>query len=240
MRARSLHLITTGCQTLRETLSIVQVAEQAGVDYLHIREKERSAREIEDWIIHLSDVFPRERIIVNDRVDLAVAYHCGGVQLGHQSMRSSSASRILPAHQLLGCSVHNEQECLAVQPEMVQTSLHQDSLIGNDSLQSRFPTFVLVGHIYPTECKPGVEARGLPFVTRMRALLPPCISLIGIGGINPNHVQEVMGAGADGIAVMSGIMQTTEPQNMMKAYREQLDDSFFKKDSEKPTRNKVR
>ncbi|ATO47664.1 thiamine phosphate synthase [Brevibacillus laterosporus] len=225
MRARSLHLITTGCQTLGETLPIIQKAEQAGVDYLHIREKQRTAREIEEWIKLLSDVFPRERIIVNDRVDLAIAYHCGGVQLGQHSMRASLASRILSLDQLLGCSIHNEQECLSVQADLQQTSDQHGSSSGNVFCPRRTPIFVLAGHVYVTECKPGVEARGLAFVTRMRKLLASNISLIGIGGITPQRVKEVIEAGADGIAVMSGIMRSTQPQNRIKEYREQLDES---------------
>lgn len=221
LRARSLHLITTGRQALREVLPIIEKADQAGVDYLHIREKQRTARELAEWIRLLSDVFPRDRIIVNDRVDVAMTYHCGGVQLGQQSLHASLAGRMLASHQLLGCSVHNDQECLSVQS--LQPSDQYDSLTEHNFVPSRPPTFVIAGHVFVTECKPGVEPRGLPFVTRMRKLLAPSISLLAIGGITPHRVKDVIAAGADGIAVMSGIMQSAQPQERMKEYRDQLD-----------------
>ncbi|MDN9009675.1 thiamine phosphate synthase [Brevibacillus laterosporus] len=223
MKARSLHLITTGSQTLREVLPIIEKADLAGVDYLHIREKQRTAREIAEWIRHLSDVFPRDRIIVNDRVDVAIAYHCGGVQLGQHSMHASLAGRMLDSHQLLGCSVHNEQECLSVQS--LQPADQSDSLTEHDVVPSRPPTFVIAGHVYVTKCKPGIEPRGLPFVTRMRKLLAPTVSLLAIGGITPHRVKDVIAAGGDGIAVMSGIMQSARPQDRMREYRDQLDNS---------------
>ncbi|OAJ72502.1 hypothetical protein AYJ08_18580 [Brevibacillus sp. SKDU10] len=223
MRARSLHLMTTGRQTLREVLPIIEKADQAGVDYLHIREKQRTARELAEWIRLLSDVFPRDRIIVNDRVDVAMAYHCGGVQLGQQSMHASLAGRMLASHQLLGCSVHNDQECLSVQS--LQPSDKYDSLTEHDFIPSRPPTFVIAGHVYVTECKLGVEPRGLSFVTRMRKLLAPSISLIAIGGITPQRVKDVIAAGADGIAVMSGIMQSARPQKRIREYRDQLNET---------------
>ncbi|MBO8162653.1 MAG: thiamine phosphate synthase [Brevibacillus sp.] len=198
---RSLHLITSGEQSLPEILRVVEAAVRGGVDYVHIREKTRTARELLEWIEEISQVMPADRLIVNDRLDVAACVPCGGAHLAWHSLPPQMARQLLPANRLLGQSVHSLKEALKAEQHGV--------------------SYVLYGHIYATRSKPGLAPRGTGELQTIAARLT--IPLIGIGGIKPEHVPDVMAAGCAGVAVMSGITASDDPETAARAYREALD-----------------
>ncbi|UFJ42315.1 thiamine phosphate synthase [Brevibacillus humidisoli] len=198
---RSLHLITSGQQTLEETLRVAEAAARGGVDYLHIREKHRTARELLEWVEQLSRVFRREQLIVNDRIDVAMASSCGGAHLAYHSLPPQLARPLLPADCLLGQSVHSLSE--AEQAERGGVS------------------YVLYGHVYESGSKPGLAPRGTEELRQIAARLQ--IPLIAIGGITPKHVPELLAAGCGGIAVLSGITTADDPEAAARTYRQALD-----------------
>ena len=65
--------------------------------------------------------------------------------------------------------------------------------------------YVTAGHIFLTDCKKGLAARGLPFLKNVCESVG--IPVYAIGGITPDHVDAGLGAGAAGFGVMSGIMR---------------------------------
>ena len=66
-------------------------------------------------------------------------------------------------------------------------------------------TYITASHIFPTDCKKDLEARGLPFLNKICQTLS--IPVYGLGGIHPDNVSSVLDAGADGICIMSDFMQ---------------------------------
>lgn len=198
---RSLYFITSGKQTLDEVYEIVRAAARGGIDYLQIREKHLTALEMMNWVERLATIFPLERILINDRVDVAVASDCAGSHLAYHSLAPTQAKRVLRPHQLAGRSVHSAAEAI--------TAVRQ----GAD--------YLIYGHLYPSQSKPGLPARGTAgLFDIVRAVLVP---VIAIGGIRPEHVPEVLAAGCAGIAVLSGITDADEPEKSARAYRDALD-----------------
>lgn len=65
-------------------------------------------------------------------------------------------------------------------------------------------SYVVAGHVFPTDCKPGLEPRGVEFIQSMcqKAIMP----VYGIGGIRPENEEQVIQAGAAGVCIMSGCM----------------------------------
>jgi thiazole tautomerase (transcriptional regulator TenI) len=119
-----------------------RVAEKVNlfVDYFHIREKQKTARELFDGISLLVKVgIPAEKIIVNDRIDVALSLSLKGVQLAHHSLPVDVVRRTY-SHLMIGCSTHSLKEV-------------QD-------VESGGATFALFGHIFSTSSKPGIEPRG--------------------------------------------------------------------------------
>ncbi|GAA4702170.1 thiamine phosphate synthase [Brevibacillus fulvus] len=201
MRKPSLHMVSSGTQSLPVLLEVVKAAYQGGIDYVHIREKQRTAAELADWVEQIAAVFPRERIIVNDRVDVAAACHCGGAHLAYHSLPPQAARRVLPPEQWIGRSVHSWAEAVQVAQQEVD--------------------YLFYGHIYDSRSKPDLAPRGTAELAQIAGALS--LPVIAIGGIRPENVAEVMATGCAGIAVLSGITSADNPEKAASAYRRALD-----------------
>ncbi len=199
----ALVLVTSGTQPLAEVLSIVEAAARGGIDYLLIREKTRTARELCEWIETLAAVISRERILVNDRLDVAAACGCRGGHLAYHSLTPAQARRVLGTGRWIGRSVHSFAEAEAAWRE------------GAD--------YLLYGHIYASHSKPGLLPRGTAELAKIVSRLP--IPVLAIGGIRPEHVPEVMATGCAGVAVLSGITAAPDPEAAARVYRLRLDEA---------------
>ncbi|RLQ93256.1 thiazole tautomerase TenI [Falsibacillus albus] len=167
------------------------------VDYIHLREKQLSAKELMEAANGLKTIgIPFSKITINDRVDVAQAMGAEGVQLANHSLGADLVKRIFPALRV-GRSVHSVDE--AVEAEYA----------GAD--------YVLFGHVFPSNSKRDLPARGLPALEKVVHSLK--IPVIAIGGINPSNIAEVKKTGARGAAVMSGFWDSDDIEAVACAYR---------------------
>lgn len=170
------------------------------VTAIHLREKQRTARELYQTINLLTKAkIPLEKLIINDRIDVALATGVNGVQLAFHSLDVSVAKVKFPGL-AVGCSIHSMEEGQRV------------SQNGAD--------YVLYGHIFPSSSKSGLKPRGLGQLKRLTESLT--IPVIAIGGITPENAIHTIHHGAAGIAVMSGILQARDPVSAAKAYKRVL------------------
>ncbi|PJW14779.1 MULTISPECIES: thiazole tautomerase TenI [unclassified Geobacillus] len=184
----ALHFISTGRQTADEFAAICARIHPYA-DAIHIREKEKTAREVAEFVAALLYAgVPPQKIIVNDRVDVAAVYGVKGVQLAYHSLPVRAVRRSFP-DLTVGCSVHGSEE--AKQAE--QDGAH----------------FCLYGHIFPTDSKPGLPPRGLDSLAEIAAAVS--IPVIAIGGIHAGNACRVMEAGAAGVAVLSAVFLAPDP-----------------------------
>lgn len=196
---KQLHAITT--ENLGSS-HLIRIAKeiQSYIDFLHLRKKEMSAKQLYEIVVELEqNGFPLGKIIINDRLDVALVSHVGGVQLASHSLPVSEVKRMFPKLRV-GCSVHSFNE--AIQAERG----------GAD--------FLLYGHIFPTSSKRGIPPRGVGELREMAKRLKTPI--IAIGGIQPDNAWIPLEAGAAGIAVMSGIFGQQDPRKAAKRYQEQI------------------
>lgn len=197
--SRELHVISNGKLPFAQLLQMI-----AGilneVDYLHIREREKSTRELYEGVNLLIEggVCP-SKLIINDRIDIALLTDIPRVQLGYKSADMQAVKKKFPSLHV-GCSVHSLEEALQAQEK------------GADS--------VMYGHLFSTLCKEGVPPRGLQEITEITSKLT--IPVTAIGGITPQNVVQVLETGATGIAVMSGIIGAADPIKKAKQYRETM------------------
>lgn len=199
-----LHLISTGKQSIDALVHISSLV-HTYVHFIHIREKHRSAKEIGIIVEKLLQAgVPAEKIVINDRVDVAVIYGVGGVQLAHHSLSPKRVKERFPFLRV-GRSVHTFEEAKQAENE------------GAD--------YVIFGHIYETSCKEGVKPRGVTALQQLTCRVH--IPVIAIGGIQPAHVRDVFMAGAKGIAVMSTIFYGDDPLEMVRLYRKQMGESTW-------------
>ncbi|NEZ00908.1 thiazole tautomerase TenI [Heyndrickxia shackletonii] len=194
-----LHIISTGMQSVSEMVQIVGEIHPY-IDAFHIREKKKSARELIEIVNQLNaNGVPLEKIIINDRIDVAMVARVKGVQLAYHSLDISAVRRVFPSLRL-GCSVHSLNEALYAEK------------FGAD--------YVLFGHIFSTQSKPDVEPRGLEKLREVTTKVT--IPVISIGGIDFKHVKKVLKTGVQGVAVMSGVMLADNPLQAVKEYSFQL------------------
>ncbi|MCA1030833.1 thiazole tautomerase TenI [Bacillus timonensis] len=199
MGRKELHIISTGTQSLRHFAEIAGAIEEY-VDYVHIREKSRSAKELYEAVEQLAmQKVPLEKIIINDRIDVAIVTSVAGVQLGYQSLDIEKV-REKYCSLKIGASIHSTSEGIVA--------------------ERKGASFCIYGHLFQTKSKEGLLPRGVEELKEITEKLS--IPVIGIGGIKPSNTREVIGAGAKGIAVMSGILEAKDPIQRVKEYVREL------------------
>lgn len=183
--------------------SLVDLAARlAGADYLQLREKDLSAGELYNLARQIKQVLPgTTRLLVNDRLDVALAAGADGVHLGENSLPPAAARRILGPDKILGVSVHSPDSAI------------QAAAAGAD--------YLLFGHIFPTASKAGLPPRGLAALEQVVASVD--IPVIALGGITVHRVAGCLAAGAGGVAVMSAVMAARDPAAAVAALRQALD-----------------
>jgi thiamine-phosphate diphosphorylase len=132
-------------------------------------------------------------LIINARVDVALAAAADGIQLGRGALTSSEVRRIAP-HLLLGASVHSPQEAAEV----------------------RDADWVLLGNVFETTSHPGERGKGL--ISLRDAVLRSSLPLVAVGGITPLQVPAVLQTGAAGVAVLSGVWAEGTPNRSLLRY----------------------
>ena len=160
-----------------------------GASLMQLREKHASPREFfADAQNALADAHSHgAQIIINDRVDLAIALGADGVHLGQADLPVEAARRLLGDDAIIGFSVHHiEQAKRALEMPI---------------------DYLALGPIFPTTTKqnpdPVVGLAGMRQVREIAGDLP----LVGIGGIRADNINEVLSAGADAVALISSLLQ---------------------------------
>lgn len=169
---------------------IVSQAVDGGVNLVQLREKDLAGGELYELALRLREVVRgRALLIVNERVDVALACGADGVHLPERGLPAAVVRPLVGEGLLIGRSVHSAEGAAEAERE------------GAD--------FVQVGTIFATGSKPGVESAGLGLVSAARSALT--LPVIAIGGIDAHNAAGVMKTGADGVAVISALMDAEDP-----------------------------
>jgi thiamine-phosphate pyrophosphorylase len=162
----------------------------AGVQLAQYRDKQGSPQTILCNAATLREAFgPNATLLMNDRVDLAILANFNGVHLGQEDLPFADARSILPSNSIIGLSTHTPDELLQAN----ETSAD----------------YLAIGPIFSTSTKlDAAPVVGLEGLRRARALTTR--PLVAIGGITLANAASVFAAGADSIAVISGLFSPTE------------------------------
>jgi thiamine-phosphate pyrophosphorylase len=168
----------------------VEEAIRGGVTLVQLREKEISSKEFLELAQRVKEVTDRHGIplIINDRIDIALAIDADGVHLGPEDLPVPLARKLLGVGKIIGASAASVDEALLFQTQ------------GADYLG--------VGAVFPTATKQGTEKVGLDDLRTIKSAVH--IPVVAIGGINAENAAPVMETGVDGVAVVSAIMAQTE------------------------------
>ena len=177
----------------------VELLSAGGATLIQLREKEMTPREFYEQAKAAVAVALRcgVQLIVNDRVDVALAVGAHGVHLGQDDMPPDAARRLLGPETVMGYSTHNIEQAIAA------TKLPID--------------YLAIGPIFATTSKsdtaPVLGLDGLRIVRQAIGTFP----LVAIGGISHTNAREVMAAGADSVAVISALL--SDPARITEATR---------------------
>jgi thiamine-phosphate pyrophosphorylase len=200
----SLCLVTDRTQTRgRDLVAVVGTCLAAGLPAVQVREKDLGALDLALLCRHL--VKPvREAgamLVVNDRVDVALAVGAAAVQRTHTSLAVNDMRAIAGSRLRIGVSVHSLEDALDAEQK------------GAD--------WVTYGPVYDTPSKrPYGAPQGLErLATVTRGLRIP---VVAIGGITPERVKDVRAAGARGVAAISSILAADSPADATRRFLEAL------------------
>lgn len=188
----SLYLVTNRTKTNEEFLKIIEDSIKGGVTLLQLREKNSSTKEFYDLAVKVQEITTKYNIplIINDRLDIALAIDCEGVHLGQDDMPIKIARNILGNDKIIGVSAHNIEEA------------KKGELNGADYIGS--------GAVFPTSTKK--DASDVP-VDKLKEITSTVkIPTVAIGGINLDNVSKLKDTNISGISVVSAIMEAENPK----------------------------
>jgi len=170
----------------RDLTDVASAAITGGVRWIQYRSKNLSKRESFYNSRRLRELTSRNgvRLIINDRVDLALAVEADGVHLGQTDLPLSAARSVLGKGRIIGVSAHTMEQAKEAESE------------GADYLG--------IGPAFPSVTKQERPPLGCETLRRIRAEIR--IPILAIGGITARNLREIMATGVDGVAVISAVI----------------------------------
>lgn len=179
--------------------SVVLEALRGGVDAVILREKDLSYGELLPMAFNLRSITNSfgAQLIINSNIGAAIIANASFFHIGIEDFKRNKPDL---NGALLGLSVHSIEE--AIEAEKLGAK------------------YVLASHIFETDCKRDLKPRGVEMIKGIKTQVN--IPVIALGGINENNIKKVLKAGANGVAVMSSIMASTNPYLAAKRLRDEI------------------
>lgn len=202
-----LYLVTDRSLSSGRSLEeVVSEAVAGGVTMVQLREKDASTGEFVELAFRLKEILKPYNVplIINDRVDVALAVDAEGLHIGQSDMPYEIARKLLGPDKIIGMSVEN-----------------MDDLLEANRLDV---DYVGISPVYGTPTKTDTaEPFGLEGLRRSVALSDH--PTVAIGGMNAGTIADVIAAGTDGVAVVSAICSADSPRSAAKELLEIIDRS---------------
>lgn len=197
----TLYLVTD--RRLMSTATIeesVELAIAGGASVVQLREKDCSSREFYELALRAKKITEPRKVplIINDRIDIALAANADGVHLGQSDIPCCEARKILGADKIIGVSAALPEEAAQAQTD------------GADYLG--------VGAVFSTSTKTNTRPVTPEIIKQIRAAVS--IPFVVIGGINPDNIKELYGLGINGAAVVSAVIAQSDITAAARKMRE--------------------
>jgi len=200
----SLYLVTDRDLSLgRSNLEVIQAAVRGGVTLVQLREKEATTKEFYQEGLKIRAYLKARDIplIINDRIDMALALDAEGVHLGQEDMPIDAARKILGPQKIIGASVFTPEEAKIAEA------------LGADYLG--------LSPIFVTETKPELTQHlGIKGIPLLKEAVK--IPVVGIGSMSESNAYEAVKAGLDGVAVVSAICSREDPRAAAEAIKKEV------------------
>lgn len=174
----------------RSNLEVLKAIIQAGARIIQLREKEYTTRDLYYLAFKFREITAKAEalLIINDRVDIALAVKADGVHLGQEDLPVKAARKLAP-ELLIGASTHSLEEALQAQMD------------GAD--------YINIGPIFPTKTKEGmVRFLGPGAIASISKEID--VSFTVMGGIKEDNIDQVLAEGASKVAMVTAITQAPD------------------------------
>ena len=202
-------IVDGGLRAVADLAVLARIAADNGATIIQYRDKQASTRELvgQATAIRMALVGTGVPLVVNDRVDVALAAGADGVHLGRDDMAPATARRLLGHDAIIGLTVKNDADADAVLAAPVD--------------------YACIGGVFETLSKRNPDPPvGLEGFSRLRIrMLParPGMPVGAIAGIDVRRAGDVIRAGASGVAVISGIFGAPDIAAATRAMRRAID-----------------
>lgn len=195
-------LTDQGLSRGRSNEEVVEEAIAGGADVIQFRDKEHDTRWLLQEALKLRNITRKRGVllIINDRVDLAMAADADGVHLGQDDLPLKCARELLGKDKIIGISANNVEQAIQAEKD------------GAD--------YVAVSAIFSTPTKPDAPPLGLQTITDIKRSVN--IPVVAIGGIKHENVAQVAEAGADCIAVISAVVSADNIKEAARKLRKKF------------------
>jgi len=182
---------------------------------VQLRDKHRSTRAMVEEARGLRAVLEPAGVplLINDRVDVALAAEADGVHIGQDDMTAEDARLLLGRTAIIGLSLSTVQQAQAAPLDLVD--------------------YVGIGAVYPTGSKEDASApigvAGLREIVQIVRARQPGLPVCAISGITAGNAAEMVGAGADGVAVISALSRAPDPAQAARELRAAVDAALMRR-----------
>ncbi|WP_066288121.1 thiamine phosphate synthase [Bacillus sp. FJAT-29937] len=199
----TLYLVTEESAPLEKLLQTVENAVKGGVTIVQLREKQSSGKLFYEKASKLKALLDRYQVplIINDRIDVALAVHSAGVHIGQSDLPLLSVREMVPDSMIVGISVSTVEEAKIAEKN------------GAD--------YIGVGACFPTQSKD--NAKVLPEGMLGSIIKEVSIPVVAIGGIKLENIAELQKNKLAGYAIVSAIMKAKNPLESAETFRKAID-----------------
>lgn len=199
----SLYLVTNNSEDEEKFLNIIEESLKGGVSVVQLREKKAETLDFYNLALKVKEITQKYNVplIINDRIDIALAIDADGVHVGQSDMPAKTARSMIGEDKILGVSAANIKEAKKAQRDSAD--------------------YIGVGAVYPTNTKD--DATSVPKKELKEIVKSVDIPVVAIGGIAQENAHELNDCGIDGLSVVSAIMEAKNPKiaskNLLKEFK---------------------
>lgn len=199
----SLYLVSDrNNRSIPEFIQLLSEAIAGGITLLQLREKNLSSKEFYELAKEIHKITSKARIplIINDRIDIALAIQAEGVHLGQSDMPVPIARKILGKSAIIGVTAKTIKQA--------------------QEAEEQGANYLGTGAMFPSTTKP--EAKPISFDRLSDICRSVSIPVVAIGGITDRNLHELAGMNIAGVAVSGGILNSTSPCKCAKNFNTQI------------------
>lgn len=199
----SLYLVTNNSENEEKFLNIIEESLKGGVTIVQLREKSAETLDFYNLALRVKEITQKYNVplIINDRIDIALAIDADGVHVGQNDMPAKIARSIIGKNKILGVSAATITEAKKAQMDNAD--------------------YIGVGAIYPTNTKD--DATSVSKKELKEIVKSVDLPVVAIGGITQENIHELNECEVDGISVVSAIMSAKNPkiasENLLKEFK---------------------